>query len=251
MNNEQIASVPEGYMLVERNIWTEQQVEAATACITRLKVVPGMSDRDLAMAAIDAAQCKAPDVTLADLQPSAQHHGETVAWFTDDHLTDKSATTWDRDTAEHWRTKGWPVSKLYTHADSGEVERLSAELEVIKKLYAESCQASYDFGALRAQLSEAQALLKALAQPEYGLMPDVVAKIQRYALPASVEPSAPVERDERADYEAACHARAKANRRVYEPYYFRRTSADDRYLNPMAESGWQAWQARAALERKP
>ncbi|MCP3750734.1 hypothetical protein [Pseudomonas sp. SBB6] len=71
-NTEQMVSVPEGYMLVERSIWTEQQVEAATACITRLKVVPGMSDRDLAMAAIDAAQCKAPDVTLADLQAAAR-----------------------------------------------------------------------------------------------------------------------------------------------------------------------------------
>lgn len=53
-----------------------------------------------------------------------QHQGEPAAWFTDDHLTDKSATTWDRDTAERWRAKGWPVSQLYTHADPGEVEAL-------------------------------------------------------------------------------------------------------------------------------
>ncbi|WP_256675710.1 hypothetical protein [Pseudomonas sp. R5(2019)] len=79
-NTEQMVSVLEGYMLVERNIWTEQQVEAAAACITRLKVVPGMSDRDLAMAAIDAAQCKAPDVTLADFQPAAQHQGDPLCW---------------------------------------------------------------------------------------------------------------------------------------------------------------------------
>ena len=74
-NTEQMVSVPEGYMLVERSIWTEQQVEAAIACITRLKVVPGMRDRDLAMAAIDAAQCKAPNVTLTDLQPAARVDG--------------------------------------------------------------------------------------------------------------------------------------------------------------------------------
>lgn len=63
-SNTEMISVPEGFMLVERSIWTEQQVEAATACITRLKGVPGMRDCDLAMAAIDAAQCKAPDIAL-------------------------------------------------------------------------------------------------------------------------------------------------------------------------------------------
>mgnify|MGYP006910842094 CR=1 FL=1 len=35
-----MVGVPEGYMLVERSIWTEKQVDAATACITRLKGVP-------------------------------------------------------------------------------------------------------------------------------------------------------------------------------------------------------------------
>jgi len=76
-----MVSVPEGYMLVERSIWTEQQVEAATACITRLKGVHGMRDRDLAMAAIDAAQCKAPDIALADLLPAPQPHPEPIAWM--------------------------------------------------------------------------------------------------------------------------------------------------------------------------
>lgn len=37
----------------------------------------------------------------------------TVAWFTDDHLTDKSATTWDSSVAERWRAKGWPVGELF------------------------------------------------------------------------------------------------------------------------------------------
>ena len=56
-------------MLVERRIWTERQVDAATACITRLKGVPSMTDRDLAMAAMDAAQCAAPDIALSNLLP--------------------------------------------------------------------------------------------------------------------------------------------------------------------------------------
>lgn len=41
--------------------------------------------------------------------------GEAVAWHTEDHLTDKSATTYDPEVADRWRTKGWPVTPLYTH----------------------------------------------------------------------------------------------------------------------------------------
>lgn len=39
---------------------------------------------------------------------------QAIGWFTDDHLTDKSATTYDAATAERWKAKGWPVSPLYT-----------------------------------------------------------------------------------------------------------------------------------------
>ena len=41
--------------------------------------------------------------------------GEAVAWHTEDHLTDKSATTYDPEVAKRWRAKGWPVTPLYTH----------------------------------------------------------------------------------------------------------------------------------------
>ena len=41
--------------------------------------------------------------------------GEAVGWHTDDHLTDKSATTYDPEVAKRWRAKGWPVTPLYTH----------------------------------------------------------------------------------------------------------------------------------------
>lgn len=63
------AVLPGSWMLVERGIWSEAQVEEAAACITRLRPVPGMTDRDLAMAALDAGQVKAPAVTLGDLLP--------------------------------------------------------------------------------------------------------------------------------------------------------------------------------------
>ena len=38
---------------------------------------------------------------------------EPVAWYTEDHLTDKSATTYDAEVAARWKVKGWPVYPLY------------------------------------------------------------------------------------------------------------------------------------------
>ncbi|WP_313644880.1 hypothetical protein [Pseudomonas sp.] len=93
-SNTEMVSVPEGFMLVERSIWTEQQVEAATACITRLKGVPGMRDCDLAMAAIDAAQCRAPDIALSDLLPAPQPHPDPIAWMVG------TAFWWTKEEAE-------------------------------------------------------------------------------------------------------------------------------------------------------
>ena len=37
---------------------------------------------------------------------------KVVAWYTDDHLTDKSATTYDPAVADRWRAKGSPVRAL-------------------------------------------------------------------------------------------------------------------------------------------
>ena len=50
----------------------------------------------------------------AAVEPApAQDDREPVGWYTDDHLTDKSATTYDREVADRWRGKGWPVYGLY------------------------------------------------------------------------------------------------------------------------------------------
>ena len=44
---------------------------------------------------------------------------KAIAWFTDDYLTDKSATTFDPEVAGRWRSKGWPVTPLFADvADS-------------------------------------------------------------------------------------------------------------------------------------
>ncbi|QIB67145.1 hypothetical protein [Kineobactrum salinum] len=39
---------------------------------------------------------------------------EPAAWRTEDYLTDRSATTYDREVAKRWVAKGWPVEALWT-----------------------------------------------------------------------------------------------------------------------------------------
>lgn len=52
---------------------------------------------------------------------------EAVAWYTDDHLSDRSATTWDPETAARWEAKGWKVWMLYKGSD---VMAMQARYEV-------------------------------------------------------------------------------------------------------------------------
>lgn len=136
-SNTEMVSVPEGFMLVERSIWTEQQVEAATACITRLKGVHGMRDRDLAMAAIDAAQCKAPDISLADVLPAPQPHPEPITWMVG------TAFWWTKEEAERdAAATGLPIVGLGPMTDAAEVERLREAL----KFYADRDHFAEDIG---------------------------------------------------------------------------------------------------------
>jgi hypothetical protein len=44
----------------------------------------------------------------------AEKEQEPVAWFTEDYMEDKSATTYSKEMAERWKEKGWPVTPLYT-----------------------------------------------------------------------------------------------------------------------------------------
>lgn len=66
-------------------------------------------------------------VRFASAQSPSQG-GEAVAWHTDDHLTDKSATTYDREVAERWRAKGWPVAPLYTQP----ADQVADDLTMVK-----------------------------------------------------------------------------------------------------------------------
>ncbi|MWK59391.1 hypothetical protein GO594_25670 [Pseudomonas otitidis] len=64
---QQDAVLPEGWVLVERGVWTEDQVNEAAKSLSLVMDVPGITARDLAMVAMDAAQCRTPDVTLDEL----------------------------------------------------------------------------------------------------------------------------------------------------------------------------------------
>ncbi|MBA0419527.1 hypothetical protein D7Y22_00935 [Stenotrophomonas maltophilia] len=88
------------------------------ACVDAICLVLEMPEHRLALAARQPS--KQPDsvaqgeatefcIEKGDRQPV----GEPIGWFTDDHLTDRSATTYDRTVADRWRAKGWPVSPLY------------------------------------------------------------------------------------------------------------------------------------------
>ncbi|WP_404936509.1 hypothetical protein [Pseudomonas aeruginosa] len=64
-------SVPEGWMLVECGIWTQEQVDEMQKTVARFRSSEFVDDRALAMAVADAGQCKAPEISLADLLAAA------------------------------------------------------------------------------------------------------------------------------------------------------------------------------------
>ncbi|HDQ9285304.1 TPA: hypothetical protein QBP86_001878 [Pseudomonas aeruginosa] len=64
-------SVPEGWMLVECGIWTQEQVDEMQRTVARFRSSEFVDDRALAMAVADAGQCKAPEISLAELLAAA------------------------------------------------------------------------------------------------------------------------------------------------------------------------------------
>lgn len=64
-------SLPEGWMLVECGIWTQEQVDEMQKTVTRFRNSEFVDDRALAMAVADAGQCKAPEISLAELLAAA------------------------------------------------------------------------------------------------------------------------------------------------------------------------------------
>ncbi|HBN8325620.1 TPA: hypothetical protein L3692_004119 [Pseudomonas aeruginosa] len=68
-------SVPEGWMLVECGIWTQEQVDEMQKTVARFRNSEFVDDRALAMAVADAGQCKAPEISLAELLAAAPAQG--------------------------------------------------------------------------------------------------------------------------------------------------------------------------------
>ncbi len=58
-------------------------------------------------------QCKAIESDDLRAELAAIKAQEPTGWYTEDHLDDKSATTYSWAVAERWVEKGWPVSPLY------------------------------------------------------------------------------------------------------------------------------------------
>ncbi|MCO3023327.1 hypothetical protein FA250_28045 [Pseudomonas aeruginosa] len=74
-------SVPEGWMLVECGIWTQEQVDEMQKTVTRFRNSEFVDDRALAMAVADAGQCKAPEISLAELLAAAPGKEVPQAWL--------------------------------------------------------------------------------------------------------------------------------------------------------------------------
>lgn len=89
-------SVPEGWMLVECGIWTQEQVDEMQKTAARFRSSEFVDDRALAMAVADAGQCKAPEISLAELLAAAPGKEVPQAWL------DVQAERRRQVTAEGW-----------------------------------------------------------------------------------------------------------------------------------------------------
>ncbi|WP_260477194.1 hypothetical protein [Pseudomonas aeruginosa] len=74
-------SVPVGWKLVECGIWTQEQVDEMQKTVARFRNSEFVDDRALAMAVADAGQCKAPEISLAELLAAAPGKEVPQAWI--------------------------------------------------------------------------------------------------------------------------------------------------------------------------
>lgn len=83
-------------MLVECGIWTQEQVDEMQKTVARFRNSEFVDDRALAMAVADAGQCKAPEISLAELLAAAPGKEVPQAWI------DVQAERRRQITAEGW-----------------------------------------------------------------------------------------------------------------------------------------------------
>lgn len=117
--------VPDGWMLTERGIWTEEQVESAAKSVACMMNVPGITPRDLAMVAMDAAQCKAPDVQIADFADPSAHAGEAVPV---DGVEAPEVVAW------MWRDLNGDIQFNYMHPEGQELMTVAQHNRIVSQL---------------------------------------------------------------------------------------------------------------------
>ncbi|MDW2775214.1 hypothetical protein [Pseudomonas sp. BEA3.1] len=198
-------------------------------------------------------------------QPAPQPHPEPIAWMVG------TAFWWTKEEAERDAAEtGLPIVGLGPMTDPAEVERLRRACEAEFRSVEVLNEANQK---LQAQLTEAQAMLKRCEESLFNLlcfgvpedrteadkMIDELRALSASAEPSKIgnseysvaEPSAPVERDERAEFEADWAHRMKVAGHRERANAFYRIQPNDRYRWNDVQDAWEAWQARAALERKP
>lgn len=75
------------------------------------------------------------DTALAELA-ALKGGREAVAWYTDDHLEDRSATTYSKAMADRWVAKGWRITPLYL-APPAQASAWVAETDAARDVLAE------------------------------------------------------------------------------------------------------------------
>ena len=80
----------------------------AMECITYLEGEIAKRDEELAACRVAVENCEVFRAELATIKEQ-----EPIGWYTEDHLDDKSATTYSKELADRWVAKGWPVFPLY------------------------------------------------------------------------------------------------------------------------------------------
>ena len=87
---------------------SEMAPPAAEQLIACLEGEIAKRDEELAACRVSVENCEVFRAELATIKEQ-----EPIGWYTEDHLDDKSATTYSWTVAERWVEKGWPVSPLY------------------------------------------------------------------------------------------------------------------------------------------
>ncbi|MCP8349331.1 hypothetical protein DN387_13890, partial [Pseudomonas sp. FBF18] len=130
-------------------------------------------------------------------------------------------------------------AKLYTHADPVEVEQLR---EVIKHSDAQIMRQSMRISNQRAQLAERDALLRDINKRhssgvDFDLPADLAARVAAVCA-TSAEPSAPVEIDERAEFEEFALEELGPYHNKAEECLIR---SGETYVYGLVHTSWRAW----------